>query len=49
MVGVIVVSEGVCMVADSCGKMLEGILVEEGMTGEWCEIFNLCLSVAQCP
>ena len=45
MVGVTVVSEGVCVVADSCGKMLEGVSVEEGMKGEWCETFNLCFSV----
>ena len=45
MVGVVLVSEGVSMVADCCGKMLEGVSVEEGMKGEWCETFNLCFSV----
>ena len=45
MVGVIVVSEGVCVVAGSCGKMLEGVSVEEGMKGELCKTFNLCFSV----
>ena len=49
MAGGVGVTVGSVMVADSCGKMLEGVSVDEGMKGECVRHIIGVLVYAQCP